>query len=97
MPYPDDYTLSDRMREDAQDQAYERAAHLAYLTAQHFLKAPELNVILDHLDLGDGPSTDTLAQFMLDEYRAGNPRAYEIMHAIAAKIEEYAIGDNLDD
>ena len=95
--YPDDYSAYDRRLEDLADARWHSAEIYAAAEARHFLHAPTIAQVTDYLDLGDGPSFETLAAFLIEEHRAGNPRAYSIMHALSQKLEEYRIAEIVEE
>jgi hypothetical protein len=56
-----------------------------------FLARPDTQTLLAHLDLGDGPSSLDLAQFLITEAMLrSNERAMDILYRIAGKVAEYA-------
>lgn len=46
--------------------------------------------VLEYVDLGDGPSTEDLAAYLLRQFRAGEPAAVALMEEIAQKYAEHA-------
>ncbi len=54
-----------------------------------FLRDPMPDVLLEHLDLGNGPSDADLAQFVIDEAKRGNLRAQHILSCVADRVAQY--------
>jgi hypothetical protein len=66
------------------------ADELAQVDARSaFLAHPSARMILDYLDLGDGPSLEDLANFLIDETRERNLHAIRLMNRIADKVAEH--------
>ena len=85
-----DYQIREAVR--AYDSMIDMAEKQDALRAQaraEFLRFPTAEALLEHLDLGNGPSDVDLALFVIDEARRGNLRAKHILDCVADKVADY--------
>ena len=85
-----DYQLAEATRayDDMVDKA-ERQARAREWARADFLRYTTAEALLEHLDLGNGPSDVDLALFVIDEARRGNIRAKHILDCVADKVALY--------
>ena len=85
-----DYQLSQATRAyDAMIDMAEKQDALRAQARADFLRFPTAEALLEHLDLGSGPSDVDLALFVIDEARRGNLRAKHILDCVADKVADY--------
>ncbi len=72
----------------AAEEAREEAARK--MIAEEFLDDPQEDVLYSHLDLGDGPGEEDVIQYLIAQFKAGEPQAVALMRRIAEKVGEHA-------
>ena len=85
-----DYQLAEATRAyDAMIDKAEKLDEAKAFARAIFLRYPTAEALLEHLDLGNGPSDVDLALFVIDEARRGNLRAQHILDCVADKVALY--------
>ena len=85
-----DYQLAEATRAyDAMIDKAEKLDEAKAFARAIFLRYPTAEALLEHLDLGNGPSDVDLALFVIDEARRGNIRAKHILDCVADKVALY--------
>lgn len=85
-----DYQLAEATRAyDGMIEMAERRERAREWARADFLRYPTAATLLEHLDLGNGPSSLDLALFVIEQAECGNLRAQHILDCVADKVALY--------